>query len=196
MAREIVKKLENMTLFADGTILIKRVRVSYPHLFRPYSMPGQPGQPAYSMTGILAKADHAATKTALDEVVNRMIADSKLGRLPAEKLFIRDGDLAAKDEYEGAWTVSARDTRNKPVVVGPNRAPLADDSPLVYAGAWCNFHINPWVQNHQSYGKRVNANLLAVQFTGGGDPIGGGTIRRDELVEDYETTASDDDVPF
>ncbi len=195
MAREIVKKLENMTLFADGTILIKKVRASYPHLFRPYAMPNQPGTPAYSMVGILAKADHAATKTAIDEVINRMIAENKMGRVANDKLFIRDGDAAAKDEYVGCWTINARDARNKPVVVGPNRVHLPDDSPLVYAGAWCNFHINPWSQDNQ-YGKRVNANILAVQFTGGGDPIGGGTIRRDELVEDYETTGPDDDVPF
>ena len=205
MTREIVKTTANATMFADGTILIKKARASYPHLSRPFALPARPTPedpnprqptPAYSMTAILLKGDHAATKAMCDEVIAQLIAGTKITRVAGSNKFIRDGDAGAKDECIGCWTISARDTRNKPTVVGPDRLKLPDDSPLAYAGAWCNLHIKPWVQDNH-WGKRVNANLLAVQFTGGGDPIGGGTIRRDALVEDYEMTENpDDEAPF
>jgi hypothetical protein len=46
-----------------------------------------------------------------------------------------------------------------------------------------------WTQNN-SYGKRVNANLLGVQFYKDGEPFAAGEIAGDDDFEDF---GSDDD---
>ena len=191
--REIVKKVQNGILYSDGSIRIDNVRASYPHLDKMYQAPpdkdGKQSEPKFSIVGMLDKKTHVAVKDLIVEVMNgiQKKEDTKVAR---DKKFIKDGDDSDKAEYEGYWTISARESR-RPSVRHRSGEPMSEKEiqDIIYAGCRVNILINPWFQDN-SFGKRINANLLAVQYVREDTQIGEGRID-DEGV--FEAIDGDDD---
>lgn len=180
--RTIVKKVANAVRYSDGTIRIDNVRASYPHLFVPKAAE-QGGTPKYSITCLMPKESHKAAKDLLVEVINDFLKEKKIAKLPADKKFIRDGDLAAKDGYDGMWTVSASETK-QPRLRNKDKSPLTKQD-TIYGGCYVNVLIRPWFQDNQ-YGKRVNAGLTAVQFLRDGEAFGEGRISDEEVDDSFD----------
>jgi hypothetical protein len=88
------------------------------------------------------------------------------------KLCLRDG--AEKDEIDGYGEeikfISASCSK-RPPVVGRDLTPLAEEDGILYAGCYVNVSFRLWAQDNQ-FGKRVNAQLRAVQFVRDGDAFG------------------------
>jgi hypothetical protein len=57
------------------------------------------------------------------------------------------------------------------LVIDRDKTPLAESDNRPYSGCYVNCIIELWAQNN-AYGKRINANLLAVQFYKDGQPFG------------------------
>jgi hypothetical protein len=62
----------------------------------------------------------------------------------------------------------------RPTVINRDRTPLTAADGVIYSGCHGNVQVEVWAQDN-SYGKRINAQLLGVQFTRDGDSFGGGT---------------------
>jgi predicted 2-oxoglutarate/Fe(II)-dependent dioxygenase YbiX len=66
----------------------------------------------------------------------------------------------------------------------------------MYAGCYVNAAISIWIQNNQ-FGKRVNSNLLALQFVKDGESFGGGGVKVNDVFDDISSEqaadAADDD---
>lgn len=159
--------------FDDGRIAIRRVRLSYAHLFAPSAF--QAGdKKSYSVTGILPKDTHQSVYDALSKRMVEMQKEAFKQKIPADKLCLRDGDLTGKEEYEGCWIIVARDSEENPPLLldkdGKTEVTKKDDK--LYSGAIGNLQIRLWAQNNQ-YGKRINANLLGVQFVEHGEKFSG-----------------------
>jgi hypothetical protein len=174
--------------YSDGTILIKDVRWSYPHVLIPKegtSDNGQPTAPSFSIKGLMPKVSHGAARKMIQAEIQKLLAENKLTMIAADRQFLRNGDLAGKEEEKGMFTVSCRERAEKPPRVrGPDRAvwTASTHAQRVYGGCWGNILFRPWFQSNK-YGKRVNANLIAVQFLRDGEPFGEGRIS-DEVVDD------------
>ena len=56
-------------------------------------------------------------------------------------------------------------------MVGKKREPLSEEDDVVYGGVIVNVLIRPWAQDNK-FGKRINANLVAVQFVRDGERFG------------------------
>ena len=107
--------------------------------------------------------------------------------------FIRNGDEKQKEEYEDSWYVSASEKADRPpTVLNKDRSAIRTDNGVVYAGCYVDVLIRPWVQNN-SHGKKINANLLAVQFRRDGEAFADDT-RPDptEVFEDLSDSDFDD----
>jgi hypothetical protein len=173
-------------------INLRNVRISYPHIFEPYSYQGE-GKPSYSATFLLHKEQHAAL---IKDIVARMKAlagesfkDKKLP--PSDKLCLRDGDQSGRPESEGHWTMAARES-TRPLVVHRDMSPLVESDEVIYAGCIVNARIRLWAQDNK-YGRRINANLLGVQFVGDGERLGGrGRLAPESM---FEPVSSFDDAP-
>src|SRR5690606_29106560 len=184
----------------DGTILIKDVRLSYPHLFEPWS--GEEGRPKkFSGSFIMYNKTHAAEIKALKEHVVKLSMEAFKAKVPLSNYFIRNGDDKQKEEYEDSWYVSASAGANRPpTVLNKDRSAIRSDNGVIYAGCYVDVLIRPWVQNNM-HGKKINANLLAVQFRRDGEAFADDT-RPDptEVFEDLSDSdfddASDSDDPF
>lgn len=184
MAKTIQKEVANAKLFDDGTILLENVRFSYPHLDKPYAKAGKDGkmpEPAYSLTSLMPKATHKEAMLLVRDEVRRILAENKLKDIAADRKFIRDGDLTAKDTDAGMWIVAARE-KTAPILRDENNRNVEQINAArkFYGGCYGNTLIRPWFQSNE-WGKRVNANLLAVQFRKDGEAFGEGRITDDDV---------------
>jgi len=167
-------------------IRIDKTRLAFPALFEPRAF-GDGDKPAYSAALLIPK-DHpqvasinAAIATAAKEKWGAK-ADTQLQALrAADKTCLHNGD--AKADYAGfadALFISARNAV-RPTVVDTDRSPLTESDGKIYAGCYVNAVIEIWAQEN-SYGKRINATLMGVQFAGDGEAfVGGGAAKSDDF---------------
>ena len=187
----LIRKLKNGSeavgaLYEGGIIKILNVRASYPHLDKPYA---GDGVPKFSILGLADKATHEAVKAACVEVIDDLKKANKNAKVAKDKLFIKNGDDSDKEECEGMWTISARETKRPKVRDGNGDLLEVDEvSDVIYPGCYVDIIIRPWFQDN-SYGKSVNANLLSVKFRADGEQFGEGRIDDDDLWDE------DDEAP-
>jgi Protein of unknown function (DUF2815) len=201
----IVKREDFAILYSDGSIVIKDVRCSYPHFFKKYKGDDSDGEGKFSGVFLMPKTpDRFKSKDLVKGEIDRIIHEAKLKGLPAANKFLRDGDLAAKDEYEGMFTINASETHPPQLrdnVRDPKTKKLRHlvrgvDDDRILPGYWVNVRIRPWYQDNK-FGKKVNANLLAVQFVR--EDATFGEARRltdDDVDESFGEFASDDDSGY
>lgn len=189
----IIRKLKNGSevvgaLYEGGIIKILNVRASYPHLDKPYAG-DDGGEPKFSIVGLADKATHQEVKEACIEVIEELKKANKNAKVSKDKLFIKNGDDSDKEEYEGMWTISARETKRPKVRDGNGDLLEVDEiADTIYPGCYVDIIIRPWFQDN-SFGRRCNANLLSVKFRADGEQFGEGRIDDDDLWDD------DDEAP-
>jgi hypothetical protein len=152
-------------------IKIKNARLSFPSLFNKSVFNGKEGK--YEATLLFPKTDTATYELIMAEI-EKCKTESKV-KVPDSKLFIKDGDEVFEekgyDGYEGMWAVKAGNTK-RPTVIDGSLSPITENDDVIYAGCYVNALISCWAQNNE-FGKRINANLLGVQFAKDGDAFGG-----------------------
>lgn len=194
---EVKKRVKNAVLYSNGCIRIDNVRGSYVHVDKPYKGKnskrddGSEAEPKFSMVSILPKATHKEAKDLILEAITALLKNNKDAKVAKDKRFIKDGDDAEKEEYEGAFTVSSSELK-KPKCREKN-GELIDDldriRELFKSGHWFNVLIRPWFQDND-YGKRVNAGLVGVQYVKVDKTFGDSDIDESDA---WETVDSDDD---
>lgn len=185
----------NIVFREDGTILIRNVRSSYLHVFKPWAQK-EGEEKKYSGKFLLPKVSHKAEIQALAQKILAISNEAFKARLPTDKLFLRDGDDLGKPEFEGHWVVSASESK-KPNTISKDRSDVTEDMDVIYSGCYVNVLIRPWAQNNK-WGKRVNANLLAVQFVRDGERFSG--VSRPDVAEVFDDVSGEfgsaEDDPF
>jgi hypothetical protein len=198
--RTIVERVENAVLYSDGCIRVDNVRLSYPHLDKPWAKEGDvnddgsPKIPKYSLKGLAPKETHEAMMRMQVRIINEMCADLKYGKLGADRKYIRNGDDLSGEENEGNWVISISENANKPPVLrsaSNKKVEREDASEVFYPGCYVDIFFRPWGQDNK-YGKRINANLIAVKFRADGERFGEGPID-DEGVFDENATEERDE---
>lgn len=183
-------------------IVLQDVRLAFPALFEPKSVAGD--KKLRYGGNLIFSPDHAgfaAMNKAIEQVATEKWgakAKAMLTKLRAasDKLCFRNGDTKADyDGYPGNWFVSANRDENKgpPLVLGRDRQPLLAGSGKPYAGCYVNASIDVWAQDN-SFGQRVNATLLGVQFFRDGDAFSAGAPADPDDFDDI--SGSDDDDPM
>jgi len=169
-----------------ANIKIPNARLSFPSLFQKSEFNGQVGK--YEATLLFPKSD----KKTYDAVMAGIEACKKENKLKvgADKLCIKDGDDIEYDGYAGHWAIKASNNK-RPTVINRDKTPLVEEDEVIYAGCYVNAIIDFWGQNN-SYGKRINANLLGVQFVKDGEPFGDGGKTAD--ADDFDDIEDDEDL--
>lgn len=195
----------SITIKQDGEnewlVKITDVIISYPHLFEPY----RPKTPLVDANGKVKPGKYGA-KFLIDRRDPLKLADAKVlhakivemqkvvfkSTIAADRLCLRDGRQLTEDMHN-FFVVSASEDI-KPTVVDRRRNPVSDEDDLFYAGARVNATIRLWAQNSAEWGKRINANLIGVQFFAHGDRLGGRAKPKvDELFDDVSDQFDDDE---
>jgi len=154
----------------ESGILVKNARLSFPSLFKKASFDGNEGK--YEATLLIPKSDKEAYNLIMGEIEKRK-ADKKI-KVAADKIFIKDGDDVDYDGYAGHWAIKASNSK-RPTTIDGQRTPVVEQDEVFYAGCYVNAIVEPWAQSNQ-FGKRVNANLLGVQFVKDGESFEAGRV--------------------
>lgn len=193
---------QRITQAPDGsvTVRLRNVRLSFPALFEPRAFDGdgdgdKKKDASYQATFLMAKPgkdpkdDNA--KLVLEAVALVVKAGLK-GKHPGkEKVCIRSGEEKGErgiDGYHADMCYVSSNSRKKVPVVDRDLTPLSDGDGKPYAGCFVNATIRLWAQDNK-YGRRVNAQLRAIQFWGDGEPFGEGAV---DAAEEFGDTSEGD----
>jgi hypothetical protein len=169
-------------------LTLENVRLSFPALWKPkgFQGGGNTGTPKYSATLLLNKAEH---KDQID-ILRKAVSAVMMEKWPDKKnrgnikICVREG--AEKGDVEGYGAdvifVNASNDHKIPVV-DRDRTPLQEGDPRPYAGCRVNAAIRLWAQDNQ-FGKRINAQLLGIQFTADDEAFGDKPFNPDEEFQD------------
>lgn len=164
-------------------IKLQNVRLSFPSLFRKATFEGT--ETKYEATFMLDKEQHADVIAEIKKQIAAGIKENLKGaKVPSDKIALKDGDEAGRDEYEGHFTLKAANNK-RPKVIDRDKTPLTEDDERLYSGCYVNAVVDPWYQSN-AYGKRVNFNLLGVQFFKDGDPFESGSTADDDDFDEFE----------
>lgn len=169
-------------------ITLTNVRGSFLEIFRAKSV--NDGEPRFSGNFLIAKDDTKNIKKVRDAIDSLIKEKNKGKALPADKIFLRDGDEKEYDGFEGHWFVSAAN-KKRPQVVDRDKSPLAEEDGKPESGDIVNVVIRAWWQDNK-FGKRVNASLEVVQFVKEGERFGPPKVDLDEALPELED--EDDDM--
>jgi hypothetical protein len=172
-------------------IKLNNVRLSFPSLFQKATFEGK--ETKFEATLLLDKDAHAESIAEIQAAIKVAIKE-KLGgaKVGADKLCMKDGDESDYEGYAGTMSLKAANAK-RPLVIDRDKTPLAESDNRPYSGCYVNCIIELWAQNN-AYGKRINANLLAVQFYKDGQPFG--DAGANASVNDFDAfdDESDDDI--
>ena len=172
-------------------IKLQNVRLSFPSLFRKAQFQGE--ETKYEATFMLNKEEHADKIAEIEKAIQAGMKEHFKGaKIPSDKICLKDGDESGRDEYEGHYTIKCANNK-RPKVIDRDRSPLTEDDGKPYSGCYVNAVIDLWYQNN-GYGKRVNANLLGVQFFKDGEPFESGSVADDDDFEEFEVDDEDFDI--
>jgi hypothetical protein len=181
-----MSQLKRITQAKDGsvTVRLRNVRLSFPALWTPRAFSDGKGESApdakktYQATFLMAKPgldpkdDNA--KLCLEAVAMVVKAGLK-GKHPGkEKVAIRAGDEKGEngvDGYSDKMCFVGANSSKKLQIVDRDLSPLQESDGKPYAGCFVNATVRFWPQDNK-WGKRVNAQLRAIQFWGDGEPFG------------------------
>ena len=171
-------------------IQLKNVRLSFPSLFKRASFDGKDGK--FEATFLLDKEGHAKLISQIESEIEAEITAAKV-KVPAAKRCLQDGDEKEYDGYAGMMSFKAANN-SRPLIIDRDKSVLAEDDGKPYAGCYVNAIVELWVQNN-NYGKRVNANLHAVQFVKDGEAFSSAPPA-ESFMSDFDDLGDDEDGDF
>lgn len=169
-------------------IKLHNVRLSFPSLFRKAVFNGE--ETKYEATFLLDKEAHADKIKEIEGVMMAMQKDTLKTKLKEDKLCLKDGDGVEYGGYAGNMSIKASSPK-RPMVIDRDKTPLVENDERLYAGCYVNAVVELWAQNNQ-WGKRINANLLGVQFFKDGEPFADGVVATDDDFDAFDDDPDDD----
>jgi hypothetical protein len=161
---------------------LENVRLSFPDLWEAKKVGD--GEPKFSAAFLLDKKEHedlivqcktiawAAAKEHFKDKAKELIAKKKL------TIFLHEGSEKDYEGYSDENMFISASSKRRPVVMDRDKTPLVESDGRPYAGCYVNAVVRIWVQDNQ-YGKRINAELMGVQFVRDGDAFGAAPLSDD-----------------
>ena len=151
-------------------VKLQKVHLSFPALFKPKSV--NESEPKYGASFLLSKKDDAAQIDGLRAACLATAKEQWPTKIPTGvKYCVHDGAEKDYDGYGPAVIYISASSTIRPVVVDENVAPVTEEDRKIYAGCLVNVVLRLWAQDNQ-FGKRINAQLQAVQFAAAGEAFG------------------------
>lgn len=209
--------------YSDGSILLERVRVSYPWVGKPQkNVNEKTGEETftYGLSAMLDKETHAEAMKACRNAIRAMEKQmttkgkGKAGRpfkYAGARKFIKDADLKDDDtgesryfpnnpEYEGNWIVTCR-SPNPPLLRGARKDPETGKVERITPAQaqrliFGGCYCSVMIRpwpQDNQYGIRANAELVMVQFKAKGEAFGNNRRLDDDDIDDSVDVDDDDD---
>lgn len=188
--------IERINLNEDGSAIVRlrNVRLSFPALFEPRSFE-EGGSASFQSTFIMAKqGDPEQNAQYMSKAIAHVIKTGLKNKHPGrDKVCLRDGQEKGErgiDGYDDTIYYTSSNSRKQPTVVDRDLTQLSAKDNKPYAGCYVNATVRLWAQDNK-YGKRVNAQLRAVQFYADGDPFGESSANAEDEFESADGMMSE-----
>lgn len=172
-------------------LVLKNVRLSFAQIFEPKGFNGS--EPAYSANFIVSKEDEQAKtlEQAVQSLINHQWPTNK-PNLKEDKLALKNGDNVQYSGYENSVYVTSKN-RKAPVLQDLDLSPVLENDNKLVSGDYVNAVIEFWAQDN-NYGKRINCNLVGIQYVKQGERFGGTSSGDlfEKLSEDKKEDALDE----
>lgn len=182
----------------DNQFLVKFVDVylSYPHLHEPYRGKGAKAGEQQGKYGAKFCFDRNNPENRKDAItihakIQEMAKKSFKQGLPADRYCLRDGKQLGDDMHK-FYVLSASET-TKPLCVDRRRNIVTAEDELFYPGCKVNGTIRLWVQDSKDWGKRINANLVGVQFYAHSESWGRPKPKAEDVFDDISDQFDSDE---
>lgn len=178
--------MNRITIAQDDsvTVRLRNVRLSFPALFQPRAFE-EGGDASFQATFLMDK-DSEDSKL-LAQGIAHVVKTAFKGKHPGpDRVALRSGKEKGDrgiDGYHEDMVYLSSSSRKRVPVVGQDMTPLEEADGKPYAGCYVNATVRLWPQDNK-YGKRVNAQLRAVQFAADGEPFGEGSVNAEEEFAD------------
>jgi hypothetical protein len=174
----------------DAQFKLSNVRLSFPDLFKAKSVK-QDDEPKYGAAFLLDKEEHADQIKEIRELLWEMAMAGFGGKDKATELIqkgklhmcLHEGSDKDYDGYDKTNMFISTSSKRRPQVIAPDRSPLVEEDGKPYAGCFVNAVVRFWIQDN-NFGKRINAELLGVQFAKDGEPFGAAPLNVEDAFED------------
>lgn len=174
-------------------IKVTEARLSFPDIWRPKAIKsgkGEPGEPKYSAHFLLDKKEQAdqikSLKQAIFALAKEKWGDKTKDMITKGKVTVclHEGSDKDYDGYSEDNMFLSASSGKRPTIVDRDKTALAEDDRRPYGGCYVNGIVRLWVQDN-NFGKRVNAELLGVQFVKDGEPFGAAPLA-DDAFDDLD----------
>lgn len=174
-------------------VRLKNVRLSFPALFEAKAV--NDGEAKFSAAFLLKKGADAAQIKLVQETIESIKKQKWGTNIPkGVKVCLHEGSEKDFDGYDETVMFISSSSSRRPVVVDRDLQPLVREDSKPYAGCFVNCTLRLWAQDNK-YGKRVNAELVAVQFARDGEAFGAAPVDAEEEFESLEDSSVDlDDI--
>ena len=179
-------------------IVLKNVRLSFPELFTPGLFEGV-STGKYSATFMIPKTDeYKGIISKIGTTIKALMAENGGVRIASDRICFRDGDQSGKEDYADHWTLRASTKKGRPPqLLKPSldlNDPITEADGLLLAGCYVSASLSIWYQ--QNYGRRINAELLAIAYVGPGEALGGMTnYDPNDALDDFSDIGEYTTVP-
>ena len=173
---------------------LKNVRLAFPSLYETEKFNGE-DTGKYAATFMLHKKEHKELIEEIKEKFEEIKEEYGVKKLKEDKTCLTDGeDFDTDSDITIDYYFLKASNRRRPLLIDRDKSPLTEEDDKFYPGCRVNAVIDFWFQDNE-YGKRINANLLGVQFARDDERFGGGAVADiDDFDEvEYEDDFEDDD---
>jgi len=165
-------------------VMLKGVRVNFPYLFKKNKFE--------KYGAVLMLENETDVKRVQKVIADKIKHDFKGKGIPADKICLKNGDDSGNDAYEGLHFLNTN-ASTRPKVLNAKADVITDaEEDKIYSGCYVNAKVSVWAQNND-YGKRINCELIAIQFAKNGEELGGKGVSVSEATEGFEAVEEDDD---
>ena len=177
-------------------VVLTNVRLSFANIFEPKGFNGS--EPRYSANFLISKQDNENINKVREAIkaVAKLEWNTDVPKFKENQLCLRDGDGETWGGYADHFFVSSGNKLKVAVrdLDGTDLTKQSEDNnpgDKPFSGDYVNAVIEVWAQNN-NYGKRINANLVGVQYVKTGSRFSKGS--EDDLFADTTVKASKPEV--
>ena len=171
-------------------ITLTNVRLSFPALFKGRAFE-EGDDPKYEATALMGKESNQTKK--LGKIIKDMIEGSfdAKDRKKVQSCF-KDGSVKEDtDGYSDEIMFIKASSKKRPTVVDRDLAPVTEEDGVIFGGCYVNMAIRLWVQDNK-WGKRINAELLGMQFVKEGESFGESPFKAEEAFSAMDDSEEED----
>jgi len=195
-------------------IKLPNVRINFARIFKAEGFQGSSENQRYNAQFVLDadNPEHVKAVKAIRKEIDRIGSEKwgdkwKGGKMKVLGYCLKSADESLQDEQfvtdvtvedqdgnlpaylENTYQLAASETK-RPTVVNRDKSPLTEEDGVIYDGCYVTALVGFWAQDNK-FGKRINANLLGVQFKKDGDPLASGVENVND--DDFDDDDFDDD---